>query len=815
MKKKKLLLTCWDSIKLLTLFFLLWGVCFGADAYPESKDRKQLFDYDWKFKLGDYPDASLNTYDDTDWRVLDLPHDWSIEGTLDPENPMGNDGGYFPAGTGWYRKSFEIPSNYKDKKVGIYFEGVYMNSEVFINGKSVGIRPYGYSSFYYDLTPYLHYGDKNVIAVRVNNSQQKNCRWYTGTGIYRHVWLTVTNPVHIAHWGVAVTTPEVSEKKAVVQIKTTLKNETSSSRQVTLITKLVKENDEAGKEEIKVNLPANGAKEITQTIPVLCPALWSPETPYLYDAHLTVAEAGKIIDCTTESFGIRTVTYSAEQGLLLNGKRIILSGGCLHHDNGCLGAAAYDRAEERKVELMKAAGFNAARTSHNIPSEAFLHACDRLGLLVIDEAFDGWRDSKNQHDYSVLFDQWWQRDIESMVLRDRNHPSIFCWSIGNEVIERKKLEVVTTARKLADHVHKFDPSRPVTSALAAWDNDWEIYDPLAAVHEIIGYNYLLHRAPADHQRVPSRIIMQTESYPRDAFANWALVNDHDYIIGDFVWTAIDYLGESGIGRFYYEGESEGEHYQRNHYPWHGAYCGDIDLTGWRKPISHYRDLLYNPDKKLYLAVKEPDNYYGKIKETLWSVWPTWESWNWPGHEGREIQVEVYSRYPKVRLYLNDKLIGEQPTGREQQFKAVFPVLYEPGVLKAVGVEAEMEVEKTTIRTAGEPARIRLTADRTKIKADGQDLSFITIEILDKEGIWEPNANNQLTFEVKGAGTLAAVGNADLKDTDGYVSSRRKAWKGRAIAVIKSTRKAGKITLKVSSPGLTPATLHVYTKSESK
>lgn len=262
------------------------------------------------------------------------------------------------------------------------------------------------------------------------------------------------------------------------------------------------------------------------------------------------------------------------------------------------------------------------------------------------------------------------------------------------------MEVVTTARKLADYVHKFDPSRPVTSALAAWDNDWEIYDPLAAVHEIVGYNYLLHRAPVDHQRVPSRVIMQTESYPRDAFANWSLVNGHDYIIGDFVWTAIDYLGESGIGRFYYAGESEGEHYQRNHYPWHGAYCGDIDLTGWRKPISHYRDLLYNPDKKLYLAVKEPDNYYGKVKETLWSVWPTWESWNWPGHEGKEIEVEIYSRYPKVRLYLNDKLIGEKFTEKEQQFKAVFLVSYEPGILKAVGVESEIEIEKTILQTAG-------------------------------------------------------------------------------------------------------------------
>ena len=325
MKKKKLPLVCWDSIKLLTVLFLLWGVCFGADAYPGSEYRKQLFDYDWKFKLGDYPDASLNTYDDADWRILDLPHDWSIEGTLDPENPMGNDGGYFPAGTGWYRKSFEIPSKHKGKKVGIYFEGVYMNSEVFINGKSVGIRPYGYSSFYYDLTPYLRYDDKNIIAVRVDNSQQKNCRWYTGTGIYRHVWLTAMNAVHIEHWGIAITTPEVSEERAVVQIKTILRNETSSDRQITLTTKLTKGNDEAGKGEIKVDLPANGIKEITQKIFVLYPALWSPETPHLYNAHFLVTEASDVIDSTTESFGIRTVTYSAEQGLFLNGKRIILN----------------------------------------------------------------------------------------------------------------------------------------------------------------------------------------------------------------------------------------------------------------------------------------------------------------------------------------------------------------------------------------------------------------------------------------------------------------------------------------------------------
>lgn len=794
---------------LITLVFFC-GICLNANAYLEDNYRKQLFDFGWKFALGDYSDASSIHYNDNDWRTLDLPHDWSIEDRTDSANPMGNDGGYFPAGIGWYRKSFELPSTYKDKKVGIYFEGVYMNAEVFVNGKSVGMHPYGYSSFYYDLTSYLRYGEKNIIAVRVDNSQQKNCRWYTGSGIYRHVWLTATNPVHINHWGVAITTPEVDESKAVVQVKTVLRNETSSGRRVTLTTQLRRGEEEAGKGENAVELPANGTKEVIQTISVLRPAMWSPASPELYKAYLTVSEAGNTLDHTTETFGIRTITYSAEKGLFLNGKRIILNGGCLHHDNGLLGAAAYDRVEERKAELMKAAGFNAVRTAHNIPSEAFLYACDRLGLLVIDEPFDGWRDSKNKYDYSTLFDQWWQQDVESMVLRDRNHPSIFCWSIGNEVIERKKLEVVTTAKKLADHVYKFDSSRPVTSALAAWDNDWEIYDPLAAVHDIVGYNYLLHRAPADHQRVPSRVIMQTESYPRDAFANWALVEDNNYIIGDFVWTAIDYLGESGIGRYYYVGETEGEHYERNHYPWHGAYCGDIDLTGWRKPISHYRELLYNSEKKLYMSVKEPDHFYGKIKETLWSVWPTWESWNWAGHEGKEIQVEVYSRYPKVRLYLNDRLIGEQLTGREQQFKAVFTLSYEPGILKAVGVEAEVEVEETVLKTSGNPAQIKLTADRTEIKADGQDLTFVTVEIQDKEGIIEPNANNHLSFDVKGTGVIAAVGNADLKDTDSYVGHQRKAWKGRAIVVVKSTRKKGRIVLKVTSPGLIPATVTIRT-----
>jgi beta-galactosidase len=348
----------------------------------------------------------------------------------------------------------------------------------------------------------------------------------------------------------------------------------------------------------------------------------------------------------------------------------------------------------------------------------------------------------------------------------------------------------------------------VTSAMTTWDKEWELFDPLFATHDIGGYNYQLHRAPSDHKRVPSRIIVQTESYPKDAFPNWKLIQDNACIIGDFVWTAIDYLGESAIGRYYYPGEPDGEHWQKNFYPWHGAYCGDIDLTGWRKPISHYRDLLYSDAKQLYMAVKEPNPANGEIKVTSWAVWPTWESWTWPGHEGKDIQVEVYSKYPGVRLYLNNKLIGEQPTSGEQHFKATFMFPYSPGLLKAVGVEDNKEQGSVILKTAGQAAKIKLTPDRNKILANGQDLSFVTVEIIDANGNMQPNAENQLLFSIKGPGVIAGVGNANLKDPDQYVGDKHTTWKGRALVVIKSTQQSGKIELIVSSPGLSNATITI-------
>lgn len=794
-----------NSFKASLLFGLLLFCSFSVWAQGDQS-RKQLFDYDWKFFLGDTATASQKGFKDASWRSLDLPHDWSIEGKILPKNPTKGAGGYFPAGVGWYRKTFHVPAEWKAKSVSVYIEGVYMNSEVFINGKSLGVHPYGYSSFIYDLSPYLDFGKENVIAVRVDNSKYLNSRWYSGSGIYRHVWLQLTDAVHVPHWGVVVSTPEVSFKKAVVEVKTTVKNETSNPKDITIKTVLWnKAGKIAGCSSVKAALPAKGQKEVAQIVQLANPQLWSPEKPDLYQAQIQLISGGKIIDDSKTTFGIRSLKFSPEHGFQLNGKTIKLNGGCVHHENGCLGSAAYDRAEERKVELLKAGGFNAVRTSHNMPSEAFLEACDRLGLLVMDESFDCWAIGKNQNDYSVHFNQWWERDLQAMVLRDRNHPSIFMWSIGNEIPERGKPEAVKTAAMLIDALKKMDNTRPVTSAIVENGKDWTIMDSLMAVHDVAGYNYHLFAAPTDHQRVPSRMIVQTESYPKDAFVNWKLVRDNSYVLGDFVWTAIDYLGESGIGRYYYSGEVPGENWDNDMFPIHAAYCGDIDLMGWRKPISHYRSMLYNDKQKLYMAVREPAPEPLEIKETWWSVYPTWESWTWPGFEGRQIEVEIYSKYPKVKLYLNNEQIGEKPSNENTQFKATFPIPYKAGTLKAVGYENEKAVEEFVIKTSGEAAKIKLSADKPSLVANGQDLCFVNVEFTDKEGTVQPNAINLLQFEIEGEGIIVGVDNANIRDTAPYVSNMRKAWKGKALVVIKTKRAAGDIKLRVSSDGL-PSTV---------
>lgn len=783
---------------LIIMLMMGFGCLLPAVMYAAGLPRKTRIDSSWKFFLGDELAASKSDYNDSKWRIVNLPHDWSIEHSISEKVPAGNDGGYRVAGIAWYRKELMVPASLKGEKVYLYFEGVYMNSSIYVNGQLIGGHPYGYTSFFCDATSAIIPGKKNVVAVRVDNSQQKNCRWYSGSGIYRHVWLIHTPKVHIENWGVAVHTPQVSASQATVQVKTMLNNETSVDKEVKVTVKVADAEDAVS----TVIIPARGKKEVIQKLKVSHPKLWDINAPNLYDAHISILDNDKIIDTYSQSFGIRTIHYSVK-GFFLNGRKLELNGGCVHHDNGILGAAAFDRAEFRKVQMMKSAGFNALRTSHNLPSEAFLEACDRLGMLVIDEAFDGWRESKTPHDYATLFDKYWLQDIEGMVLRDLNHPSIIAWSIGNEVIERKKIEVVATAHKLASKIREYD-NRPITSALAAWDSDWDIYDPLAAELDITGYNYMIHKHAEDHQRVPDRVMWQTESYAKDTYRNWSLVHDFDYIIGDFIWTGIDYLGESGIGRWWYDGDVPGEHYERSLYPWHAAYCGDIDLTGWRKPISHYRNLLYNDTEKLYMAVREPDGYYGKIRTGLWTAYPTWESWNWPGYEGKDIEVEVYSKYPIVRLYLDDKLVGEKGIGRETEMKAVFSLPFKPGTLKVEGVENGVVKDTKMLSSASEPVAIRTKVENREMKADGADLSFVQIEIVDREGRVCPNASVELEAIVTGSGELAALGNADIKDPDTYVDQIHKTWKGRALAVVRSTKKAGKVKLTIKSKGLKPS-----------
>lgn len=738
--------------------------CITTPTCGQSK--VQNFDFGWKFIEQDVKEAQLPSCNDGKWTRVNLPHDWDIYHSPKADAPTENGGGYYPGGIGWYRKQVRDTDlkTGKGESLWLHFEGIYQNSQVFVNGIQVGTHFYGYTPFKVKISPYIKKGI-NTIAVRVDNSKQPNCRWYSGSGIYRHVWLEKYH-----------------------------ENKMDDPQQLFIQTEKIYGMSKDGTHADSAAIRITYQDKLNERRVLKNVELWSPAHPKLY--NIQVGELNI-------KHGIRTFSYNAQRGFLLNGQPTLINGACVHHDNGVIGAMAFDAAEIRKVRLMKEAGFNLIRTSHNPQTRAMLDACDSLGMMVIDEAFDGWYTEKTKYDYHLAIDSCYQEDLKAMVLRDRNHPCIISYSIGNEVIERKEIKVIQTAQKFKKVITSLDNTRPVTEALCSWDHDWEIFDPHAAILDIVGYNYMMHKAESDHERCPERVMWQTESYPRDAFANWKHTVEHPYIIGDIVWTGLDYLGESAIGQFHYEGESRKEHYQGNHFPYHGAYCGDVDLTGWRKPISHYRSMLWNlkdgsPD--IYLAVKEPDFYYkGHISETQWSVWPTWESWNWQGWEGRNIDVEIYSKSPRVRLYLNDQLVAEKQVGIDTEYKAVITLPYQPGILKAVSLDANrQEVKESILQTSGEPASIKLTTDRKHILASGEDLAYITLEVIDKNGNIVPDANIPLNVDVKGRATLLAAASANLKDLEPKTSSKVTTYKGRAIAVIRSGNKPGKATVTVSS-----------------
>jgi beta-galactosidase len=790
---------------------------FKSEA--ESPRQKILFDFDWKFYRGDADNAQITDYNDSAWRTLDLPHDWSIEDIPGTNSPFDSaaiwaiDGGYLTGGTGWYRKTFEVPENVAGKKLSFYFEGIYMNADVWLNGTHLGNHPYGYTAFEYDITELVKTGEKNILAVQVKN-EGRNSRWYSGSGIYRHVWLKVTEPVNVKTWGTFITTPEVSKEGAVVNIQTLLKNGTTEKMSIQIQTKILDSNSKrVATNKIKQIIDIETEISANQTIQIKSPELWSTENPNLYTAIIEIQdEKGKLLDVVEETFGIRSIEFSVEKGFLLNGVPTLLKGGCMHHDNGPLGAAAYDRAEERRVELMKASGFNAIRCSHNPPSEAFLAACDKLGMLVIDETFDMWRKQKNPQDYHLYFDEWWQRDVDAMVLRDRNHPSIIMWSIGNEIQERGEPEGFKTAKMLADYVRSLDPTRPVTSAVNGLGPD---KDPYFAKLDISGYNYSAggdHGQKSifekDHERVPDRIMYCAESYPLEAYGAWMDAVKYPYVLGDFVWTGFDYLGEASIGW-------RGYPHDENYYPWNHAFCGDIDICGWKRPQSFYRDVLWEVGDQLSIFVTPPKpSFPVKENRASWSKWH-WHDhiaeWNWEGYENQPIVVNVYTGYKKVELFLNGNSLGQKTINADDYLVAWWEVPYQSGELKVVGYEGDSIKATQLLQTAKPPVQLKLTADRSEIRASGQDLSFITVEVLDENGFRNPKSENHVNFEISGPGKIVAVASSNPMSAESFQQPQRKVWKGRCLVIVKSEKKAGEIVLKAKSEGLPDSQIAIQSK----
>ena len=809
-------------------------------------NRDRLFDEDWKFLPDSISGPEQTLFDDSKWRVLDLPHDWSIEDLpgVSNENQIGpfskkSQGqfstGYTMGGIGWYRKHFILDKADNGKSVSILFEGIFNESDVWLNGNHLGYHPNGYTSFAYKLTPFLNpAGQQNVLTVRVKNVG-KTSRWYSGSGIYRHVRLSVTDKVHIATWGVCATTPAVSKKSATVKLSISIDNNSAKNESVKITTNLVDAKGlSVGYITRDALINANSTSDFTQELLVNLPQLWSPASPAMYKAEIKIKKANQIIDEYKLPFGIRTISYNTKNGFQINGETIKLKGACIHQDNGILGSAAIDRAEERRVEIMKANGFNAIRCSHNLPSPKFLDACDSLGMLVIDECFDTWTQPKEPQDYHLYFKDWWQRDLESMMLRDRNHPSIVMWSIGNEIKERAYPDGLAMTKKITDVILKYDRSRPTTHAIHEFlasvgdVHPWSYTAPAFELVDIGGYNYPWRFMESDHKLFPNRLMMTSESFPVDMFDVWEQTNKYPWILGDFVWTGMDHLGESGIGHVSRENEIV------NHavgsfarvWPYFASGAGDIDINGFKKAQSYYRDVVWNRSQ-LEMLVQIPDSLERKQLISLWGWYDEIACWSWPGFERKKITIDVYTRCTSVRLELNGKIIGEKKVSANfnedkrtgdynmkfipaTQLTAQFEIPYQPGELKAIGLIDGKEVVTKILRTAGTAKKIVLTPDRTIIKANRNDLVFVKVEVADENGNIIPNANTPVRFTISGEGEVAAAGNSSTNQMASFRQPACKLYQGKALIILRPFKKAGKIILKVESDSLIPSTVEIQT-----
>jgi len=788
---------------------------------------KDSFDFDWKFLKGDFPGAQQLDYNDAPWEDIDLPHDWSIEGPFS-EYPGSSTSAHLPMGIGWYRKRFSIPEKYKDKIVTVEFDGVYQNSEVWINGQYLGKRPYGYISFCYNLSPYLKYGE-NVISVKVDNSHQPNCRWYSGSGIYRHTWMQVTDKVHVAHWGTFVTTPVVNPKSSVVQIKTRVQNESDNEADCRLVTSLLdREGNTVQTVQTVQTMAAKGGEyEFVQQVTVEMPNLWSVENPYLYKLHSELRDNGRIVDVYDTSFGIREAVFDVDKGFLLNGKPLKLNGVCLHHEAGPVGAAVPEGVWRRRLEKLKAMGCNSIRTSHNPYSPEFMDMCDQFGFLVMDEIFDEWKEPKRQtpdYGYRIYFDEWSERDVADFVHRDRNHPSVILWSAGNEIDDQVVPAGVGTLRGLVQIFHREDPTRPVTVCCNLIGAEPGATPNFLAQADVVGYNYANGKPgraekyySIDRQAFPQRKFVGSEDgslggprgdyrwlfpsskvivplHERDELSKnirnshdlwhefeqmWKFVRIYDYVAGNYMWTGIDYLGECP-------------------WPQKTNTAGVLDSCGFEKDTYYWCQSQWTEKPMVHLL----------------------PHWNWQGKEGEYIPVLCYTNCDCVELFLNGKSLGVQGywfprEGRRENLARFatpcttsdlhlkWTVPYQPGTLKAVGIKDGKVAIVEELSTTGEPAAIGLAVDRAGIAADGRDVSHITVSVLDSQGRVVPGADNEISFEIQGEGTIIGVDNGNPFSHENFKGNNRKAFNGLCLVIVQSRIKPGRIQLITTSPGLRP------------
>ena len=777
---------------------------------PASQARvTEDFDASWLFSKGDFQSAMMPDFNDASWRTLNVPHDWSIEGPFSPDYGSGN--GFVPGGVGWYRKHFRLDPADKEKLVSIEFDGVYDYSEVWINGQLAGSRPYGFESFQFDLTPYLKWDSDNVVAVRVDHSRFADSRFYTGSGIYRNVRLTITDPLRIAHWGTYVTTPTITSGSATISIETAIENNSSAEKDCSLQSDIVAPDGTIVASLTTSNSAAgNSTQSLAQEIVIPRPQLWSLDAPMLYMLRSSLKSGGAVVDETETPFGIRTSTFDPDKGFFLNGVSMKLKGVCLHHDAGSLGAAVPEQVLERRLRLLKEIGVNAIRTSHNPPDPQLLDLCDRLGFLVMDEAFDEFTPSKNKwvagwnvgapshFGYGELFAQWSVDDISDMVRRDRNHPSIILWSIGNEVDYANDpfsdpalgksyrpgnppaKDLLKCAAPLVTAVKSLDSTRPVTAALANLTMSNAV--GLPQMLDAVGYNYQEARYAADHAQFPNRIIYGSENAKQ--YAAWLAVQKNDYIAGQFLWTGIDYLGESRA------------------WPNRASGMGLLDLCGFKRPVGWLRQSLWSSTPMVYICVA--NGMTNGNEDGGRRAFNGLESWNWPANS--TTKVLCFTNCPAVTLTLNGKIIGTKNSSEAINGILSWQVPFESGTLKAVGQANGQNVCDFALQTAGAPSRIELLPDTTQLRADGKDVCQIEYRIVDANGICIPDAAQEVTFDLSGPAKILGIGNGDVNNSENCQGDTHRAYQGRGLAIIQTITNPGGITLKASAPGLEAASL---------